>query len=217
MNIIVSAAYAAITNGAATTPPIATARLFPTWLRLPRPCTASCWSRSFIEPRFLGSERGTSAWYATRWDERGSRTRTSAANGATLYACRGAFHHRGSRTSCAGHAAHSSGGFVAAAPIVDSYRPWSACDRTCAPASCAPCVCGPRSHERSCSSSRPWQSLLPARAEIRRTGVQLVSRPRCGGYDDVVDVASGAARVEEAPAGPCLHVADLGPPQSGRP
>jgi len=38
------------------------------------------------------------------------------------------------------------------------------------------------------------------RAEIRRTGVQLVSRPRCGGYDDVVDVASGAARVEEAPA-----------------
>src|SRR6185369_15432524 len=28
----------------------------------------------------------------------------------------------------------------AAAPIVDFYRPWSACDRTCAPAYCALCV-----------------------------------------------------------------------------
>ena len=87
-------------------------------------------------------------------------------------------------------------------PIVDSYRPWSACDRTCAPASCAPCVCGRRSHGRSCSSSWASEESPPARADILRTAAQLVSRPGLGGHDDVADVASwGSPESRATPTG----------------
>jgi len=81
---------------------------------------------------FLGSERETSAWCATRWDERGSRARTSAANGVHLYASRRTFHHRGMRHhafDCGtkrvrvlphpqpGHAAHSWGALPRGGPL----------------------------------------------------------------------------------------------------
>src|SRR5688572_12733336 len=51
---------------------------------------------------FLGSERETSAWCATRWDERGSRARTSAANEVTLQVSRRASNHRGHWHGCPG-------------------------------------------------------------------------------------------------------------------